>query len=152
MTYHSKVKDDSTVLYYFKIEVFKSGSIQVEQLFWNDLPFYIRTKYDWYFEYRAALLRIKYPRYRHSITMGSYPKETKDIIKIMERRLKKAIARVSITERNLELYRLMYRELFPIEDDPDYQKALQVLDNKRENVNKIKKELNQLNNESLHMV
>lgn len=147
MTSHSKVQDNSTVLYYFRIEVYESGSIQVEQLFWNDLPYYIRTKYDWYFEYRAALLRIKYPRYRHVIIMGSYRKETKDIVKIKETQLKKAITRVSFMERNLELYRLMYCELFPIEDDPNYKKALQVLDNKRENVNKIKRELNQLNNE-----
>ena len=147
MTSHSKVEDNSTVLYYFKIEVYKSGSIQVEQLFWNDLPYYIRTKYVWYFEYRAALLRIKYPRYRHSITMGSYPKETKEIIKIKERQLKFANTKFYNAKKIMEDYKKGYRKLFPIEDDPNYKKALQVLDNKRENVNKIKRELNQLNNE-----
>jgi hypothetical protein len=34
----------------------------IESLFWNNLSFGCRTKWDWYFDYRYALLRIKYPK------------------------------------------------------------------------------------------
>ena len=139
-----KVKDMANVLCYFKIGVYKSGSILVEQLFWNDLPTWIRSKYDWYFHYRAALLRIKYPKYRHVVDYGTYQKKTKDIIKIKEIQLKKAITRVATYERNLELYRQSYSALFSIEEDPDYKSALNVLWNKKTNVEKIKEELKQL--------
>ena len=140
-----KVEDININLYYFKIDVIHNG-VTIECLHWLGLPYYLRVKYDWYFNYRAALLRVKYPRYRHAIVMGSYQKEIKDLIKIKEIQLKKAITIVTTYEKNLELYRQSYSALFPIEDDPNYKKALQVLDNKRENVNKIKRELNQLNN------
>jgi len=141
------IKDNSTVLCYFKIGVYKSGSILIEQLFWNDLPPWIRGKYDWYFHYRAALLRIKYPKLRHVIDSGTYQKKTKNIIKIKEIQLKKAITRVTTYEKNLELYRQSYSALFPIEDDPDYKSALNVLWNKKMNVEKIKEELKQLQND-----
>ena len=115
-----KVKDMTNVLCYFKIGVYKSGSILIEQLFWNDLPTWIRSKYDWYFHYRAALLRIKYPKYRHVVDYGTYQKKTKDIIKIKEIQLNKAITRVATYERNLELYRQSYSALFPIAGEPQY--------------------------------
>jgi hypothetical protein len=40
-------------------------------LLWQQLPFELRTKYDWYFKYRAALLQVQYPRWYVTMTFGS---------------------------------------------------------------------------------
>lgn len=34
----------------------------VEELFWYNLPMAVIIKWSWYFKYREALLRVKYPR------------------------------------------------------------------------------------------
>jgi len=38
------------------------GGSFIEGLFWENLTFEVRNKWNWYFEYRAALLKIKHPK------------------------------------------------------------------------------------------
>lgn len=40
---------------------FGNGEL-LEYLKWDDLTFEMMTKWKWYFEYRAALLKVKYPK------------------------------------------------------------------------------------------
>jgi hypothetical protein len=40
---------------------FGNGDL-ITQLRWDNLTFEVRTKWHWYFEYRAALIKVKYPK------------------------------------------------------------------------------------------
>ena len=42
----------------------KIGSDVIEFLIWKNMDFKLVFKWDWYFQYRAALLQVKYPKYR----------------------------------------------------------------------------------------
>ncbi|WP_286914833.1 hypothetical protein [Flavobacterium sp. UBA4197] len=46
-------------------------------LSWNNLPWAIRQKYDWYFKYRAALLQVQYPKFKIEQSWGSKAPDTK---------------------------------------------------------------------------
>ena len=50
--------------FYYKIGCYtKSGGGELlESLTWENMTFEVRTKWNWYFEYRAALLKIKNPK------------------------------------------------------------------------------------------
>lgn len=57
--------------HYRIIEVRESlGKEIIERLVWDNLRLEIILKWEWYFNYRAALLQIKYPRYRVEIKRG----------------------------------------------------------------------------------
>ena len=52
-------------IYSFWYDIFvsdKQGGNTISELHWNNLTFDCRTKWNWYFDYRAALLKVKYPK------------------------------------------------------------------------------------------
>lgn len=51
-------------LFWYKITVQKKqGEDVIDYLVWDNLRFDVRNKWTWYFEYRSALLKVKYPKY-----------------------------------------------------------------------------------------
>lgn len=42
-----------------------SGKKIIKELHYKNLPLGLAIKYAWYFKYRQALLRVKYPHYSH---------------------------------------------------------------------------------------
>lgn len=52
--------------YWVSIRVYRDRLRRSEQvdkpLQWHNLPQAVRVKWDWYFQYRAALLQVKYPK------------------------------------------------------------------------------------------
>lgn len=58
------------VVHYVIIKVYGSHREIVEVMRWDGLPFGTRTRFDWYFKYRAALLQVKYPRLDVVMTWG----------------------------------------------------------------------------------
>ena len=93
--------------------------------FRNELPFAVITKWMWYFEYRAALYRVQHPRHHIQFTHGSYDfvpspvqaaKKRKDLIAGKRATLTKYRKAIELAEQN-------WNGLFPITDDPHYQKA-----------------------------
>lgn len=58
--------------FYRRIDVSeKLGQPVIESLFWGNMRIDTVIKWDWYFKYRAALLQVKYPRYRVELQMWS---------------------------------------------------------------------------------
>ena len=111
-------------LFWFRIKVYtKRGGEMVETLYWELLPFQVRTKWDWYFKYRAALLQVKYPRYEVDMHWGNTKKTDAEAIQIRNSiiSLKGKITKISnkigdVLEETI-MMRANWNQLFPIEED-----------------------------------
>jgi hypothetical protein len=92
----------------------------------KDLPMSIRVKYDWYFKYREALVRIEKPKNYTELIIVAYDAPQKTIQQIEEKRKKDKIiaakARITKIKNRIDLFRSEYNSLFPIKEDPIYQK------------------------------
>lgn len=104
------------------------------------VDFYIRWK--WYFEYRAALLRVKYPRAFIEYVSGPYQYELPDDKykeKVKNRYLsdKRQLAKF---KNKLNSIRKNWNELFPIEENPNYRKIEEKLNWYKVQADKSKQE------------
>lgn len=113
--------------YYFVIRVqTKMGGELVEFLKWSDLRFELRMKYDWYFKYRAALLQVKYPKYEVNTLWGQENASERTSLQIMDARIRSKKSKICEHKNKLEKARSLWRTyIFPIEEDPLYQKAVE---------------------------
>lgn len=67
------------VVHWYFIKVLNENHEIIDFIKWENLPYNIRTKYNWYFKYRAALLQVKYPKYSIETCWGSEPAEGKSL-------------------------------------------------------------------------
>lgn len=114
------------VVHYFMIKVYdKRGGELIEYLSWTGLVWQLRLKYDWYFRYRAALLQVKYPKYVVDCHWGNVPAEgkSKEYLEKVKIRAKKA--KITEYKNKLAKAKAQWASLFPIEDDPDFQRAVE---------------------------
>lgn len=102
------------------------------KLSYRDLPFFVRMKYDWYFNYRAALLQVKYPRAYVRIDVVRATPNTKRQIDVLKQRVSAAQGQVTKIENLLTKARDHWNSLFPIEDDHLYKRAMSKLAQKQE--------------------
>jgi hypothetical protein len=58
-------------LYWVIISARNTNSGQSKLLRWVDLPWEVRSKWDWYFRYRAALVQVQHPRWHIDFSWGS---------------------------------------------------------------------------------
>ena len=99
-----------------------------EQVYFRkDMTYAFFMKWKWYFEYRAALLKVKNPKTPVELYITSYEYELpRDIY---EKRLKSIIKsrKGSLTtfNRKLDSAKKNWNSLFPIENDPNYCKVIQ---------------------------
>ena len=59
--------------YWYKIVCYKGkypNSGAKEILYWDDMTFDVRTKWNWYFEYRHALLKVQNPKQKVNSVWG----------------------------------------------------------------------------------
>jgi hypothetical protein len=63
----------------------------VTHLHWRGMTLQQHVKWTWYFKYRGALLRIKYPRYLIDETWGSYTPEGRTLEEMVAAKLKQDI-------------------------------------------------------------
>lgn len=132
------MKNAFDVVYYFNIKVKNENRETVEFLSWSGLRFDLRMKYDWYFKYRAALLQVKYPKFQVDVFWGNEPAQGKTLEQIQQGRIRAKKGKVNEIKNKLEKARLNWCSLFPIEDDPTYQRAI-------EKLRVVEKELTELN-------
>lgn len=118
-----------TRLFWYRINVLtKRGGERAETLYWEMLPFQVRTKWDWYFKYRAALLQVKYPRFEVDQHWGSVEKVDAEEIRRKNdiTRLKGKITKLSNKAEEIEkeaaAMRKNWNQLFPIEEDPEFNR------------------------------
>ena len=92
------------------------------------IEFYYRWK--WYFEYRAALLRVKYPKSFISLTQGAYdyvlPED--ELRTKLENKIRAAKSMITQIDRKVQNLIDNWSELFPIEHHPDWTRIVQKKD------------------------
>jgi len=127
-----------TYTHYYIITVRpRIGAEVVEHLKWEDLPWEVRLKWGWYFDYRAALLKIKYPRFRVDSSWGPMPPSPKSAEQIRKNKITALKGKITEIENKLALAEKHWNDLFPIQDYPDYQKALQKLNSTKFELNNL---------------
>lgn len=102
---------------------YPTGNV-IEVLKWENLTFALYCKYKWYFEYRYALLRIKYPRklIRHDqFKRDLNEPEQKDLLRNRIIGKKRTISK---WRNKLYAYEIKWNSLFPITDDGPYRAAV----------------------------
>lgn len=130
-----------TNVYWYKITVKPKQSMDpIEVLIWQDLPFDIRNKYTWYFNYRAALLQVKYPKYIVECNWGSEKANKKVLHQSLKNRIIKRKAQITELTNKLVKAKIHWNSLFAIEDDLLYKQAVA-------KINKLKFELQALEQE-----
>lgn len=127
------------VVHWFKIVVYDSKRNIIERLFWSNLSWKIRIKYDWYFKYRAALFQVKYPRNTVEVTWGNVQAEGKSLNTIIKNKIKSKRAKITEYKNKLQKVKNEWVSIFPIEEDISYKKAI-------EKINRLDNELQELLN------
>lgn len=115
---------------------------------WDELPWEVRKKWDWYFKYRTALLQVKHPRYEVTMAWGSgLPKDPNQRSIIHKKKLSAKQRNITKNENmlirnrdHMELCRNNWTELFPIEEDPKWQEAVCILNNLEAKIIRLKNE------------
>ncbi|HLW38896.1 MAG TPA: hypothetical protein VKX31_00800 [Brumimicrobium sp.] len=133
-----EVKNIADRVHYFNIKAIANNRETVEFLSWSNLRWELRLKYDWYFKYRAALLQVKYPKFDIQIFWGNEPAQGKMLAMIQQGKIKAKRAKITEIKNKLEKAKKNWCSLFPIEDDPTYQRAIEKLQG-------VETELNELN-------
>lgn len=109
----------------------------------NGLKFDLFYKWKWYFEYRAALLKVKYPRGLVELSMGAYdyelPSDTyKEKLSNMIRAAKR---NCTILDKKIDRAKKHWNQLFPIEQHPDYTKVVQKQKRYQEKLIQLEREM-----------
>lgn len=114
------------VVHYFVIKVYESNANRtaIVVLKWTNLRFELRVKYDWYFKYRAALLQVKYPKYIVDVSWGNEPAQGRSLEQIHAARIKSKKAKITEYTNKLNKITSTWNELFPIEEEENYKKAV----------------------------
>lgn len=103
----------------------------IEKLSWDGLSNDLMIRWRWYFEYRQALLKVQYPKKKVELIHFRYQPETETEKEQAATRLKNLITarkrKITEVSRKIEEAKLRWTELFPIEDHPNYQKAMEKL-------------------------
>lgn len=107
----------------------------IEVVKWENLSFELFCKYKWYFEYRYALLRIKYPR--NLIRHDQFKRDLNEVEKVDVLKNKIIGKKRTITKykNKLAVYVQKWNSLFPVSDDEPYKKAV-------EKIQRLEDELN----------
>jgi hypothetical protein len=143
----------SDVTHWFKIKVINQKREIVELVLWDGLRWELRLKYDWYFQYRAALLQVKYPKLEVIKTFGKEAATGKTLEEIRNRKISSKKAQITKAKNNLsgylgefEKYKETYIEIFPIEDQLKYKEFLPNIGLLKDKVKRLEFELRTLEN------
>ena len=125
------------VVHWFNIKVINNRRDVVEFYSWSGLQWRLRLKYDWYFKYRAALLQVKYPKLEVQIQWGNETATGKTLAEIHKAKITAKKATITKYKNKLQRARETWSDIFPIEDDIHYLKAV-------EKINRLENEFKQL--------
>ena len=145
------MNEDVKYMFYHKIEVYAGEHYGYDKIYfrlWKDLPWSLMCKYKWYFEYRAALLKVNYPKYKVDHTWGKYEKKGKSRMQHFNTKYAAAKGQVTKLENQIAKAELSWNKLFPIKDDPIYNKYLKKLSDKKSELLAIEKDIENLKNKT----
>ena len=112
------------VLHYYSIVALDSNRNIIEKLYWSDLKWELRLKYNWYFIYRAALLQVKFPKHTIQSVWGHYPATGKSLEELRKIQITNKKRQITKYKNLIELAKINWQSIFPIEDDIYYQKSI----------------------------
>lgn len=116
-------------VFWYTIELIRENPREiVKKMVWQGLRFELRLKYRWYFEYRAALLKVQNPRFTVQCTWGSESATGKTLHEMQKDRLRSKKAKVTEWTNKIRMAKESWNQLFPIEADEFYIKALAKLE------------------------
>ena len=134
------MNEDVAYLFFHRIQVHEGehwGYDVIESLIWKDMPWAIHCKYKWYFDYRAALLKVKYPKYKINHEWGKYEKYGKSHLEHLKSKESAAKGQITKLENKIKLAKTNWNKLFPIEDNLLYRQNMKKLEDKKDNLKKI---------------
>lgn len=136
------------VVHYFVIKVLDNKRNKIEFLNWHGLRWELRLKYDWYFKYRAALLQVKYPKFKVEIHWGNEPATGKTLDQIRAAKLiskksgiTKAKNKLAAYKFEFECYKRGYSGLFPIEQEREHKRYAASIELAEEKIKRLEGEL-----------
>jgi hypothetical protein len=141
MNYFNNKKE---VRNYVKILFSESGIAALHDVryFKNDMTVMFYMKWKWYFEYRAALLKVQHPKalveyrtgpYEYVLPDDEYKMKVKNHYLSNKRQQSKFKNKINLIRKN-------WSELFPIEEHPDWKKVNDKLNYYKEQFELSKKE------------
>lgn len=118
-------------VYWVLVQARNTATGQVKKLHWKDLPWPVRTKWDWYFKYRAALLQVQNPRWQVHMHWGDAVPSTEQLLTHRRNVVTAKKGRLTQAINAVEKAKEEWSSLFPIEQDPAYKRAQQEIDRRR---------------------
>ncbi len=115
-----------TLLHWVVIKVLtKQGPYgeQIEFLKWDGLRPELIVKYNWYFNYRAALCQVKNPKCLVEQRRGFEPATPKRLSEVYKGKITAKKRVITETDNKIKKAEKMWTEIFPIEEHPLYAKA-----------------------------
>lgn len=94
-----------------------------EYIVYENMTFQVRSKWNWYFKYRAALLQVKNPRCLVEISEGRKNPNAKTIVDFLRDKIIGKKRTITKFKNRLIEYEKTWDSLFPIEDDDSYDLA-----------------------------
>lgn len=114
-------------LHYFIIKVFDSHRTLIELKEWQNLYYHTLCNWRWYFDYRAALLKLKYPKYTVDCFWGHYPSHGPQHIDQLKNRIRSKKAKITEIKNKIKSVQNEWDEIFPLEDDLIYKQVMSKL-------------------------
>jgi hypothetical protein len=139
------MKDTASVVFWVVIKVWdrgmRTGVDKPRVLRWDNLPWAVRTKWDWYFKYRAALEQVCTPRAHIDFTWGHSEPDQRTADRILADRISRQQAKVTKIKNLLFKARAEWNDLMPIEDHPTYKRAMEKLQAEQAEYNALRAQI-----------
>lgn len=123
--------------FFYQIDIYSTSHPHEysHSLKWYGLTLDQHVKWKWYFEYRAALEKVKNPKFSVECRWGQYIPENVSKEDLERERLKRSISarksQLSKWKNALIKYRHEYNEIFPIEENSIFLHiSTKILENK----------------------
>jgi hypothetical protein len=115
--------------YFFVVKVYiKQGGQLIEFLKWEQLRWEVRQKYDWYFKYRAALAQVNHPKCYVEVCWGVQDPDVKTAEQLLANKIVAKQRTLTKYKNLLKKSEETWSSMFPIQEDPIYQKAAAKVD------------------------
>lgn len=131
-------------LHYFIIKVFDSHRTLIESKEWQNLYYHTLCNWRWYFDYRAALLKVKYPKYTVDTFWGHYPSHGPQKIDQLKNRIQSKKAKITEIKNKIKAVQDEWDEIFPLEDDLIYKQVISKLKRFESELSQMQNEFNEL--------
>lgn len=90
---------------------------------WQNIPFAVRTKWNWYYLYRAALLQVQYPKQIVLMETGHQVPTKRTAENNLRNKIISCKSKITEYKNKLKMFEKSYNSLFPIDEFEPYQNA-----------------------------